>query len=378
MLTENSLIAPGTPLTYLGHQRIAYTSPKENPTRQALVAYTETAVFDEVALQAFDGSLSPEALEKTLTEEAGYLRVPCPFNTGAESVVWVARQGYTDYGGTEAFYRPVAQHATVQIGKNAIDWDTHYCAVIRMQDAAGLYTSAAYDYRFLTPVEITDENDNQQHITLNALGQVSPSRFWGTEAGTPQDYTPPKECPFTPPSSMEEALGLKPNLPVASCMVYAPLSWMPLAHTSQESMAGFTWQALLDAGVVTEDKRVCALGFRRWQQRQGIVRDGQALTASREPVHVLTLTTDRYDTDPEKQLRKSVTYSDGFGRLLQSAVYHAPGEAWQRAADGSLITDTKEKPVVAHTTTRWAVSGRTEYNGKGQPVRTYQPFFLDA
>ncbi|WP_274724520.1 SpvB/TcaC N-terminal domain-containing protein, partial [Xenorhabdus bovienii] len=377
LLAENSLIAPGTPLTYVGHQRVAYTGPEEKPTRQALVAYTETAVFDELALQAFNGALSPEALEKKLIE-SGYLSVPRPFNIGAESAVWVARQGYTDYGGAKAFYRPLAQRTTVQIGKNTLHWDTHYCAVVRMQDAAGLYTDATYDYRFLTPVQITDANDNQQHITLTPLGQVSSGRFWGTEAGTPQGYTPPEDRPFTPPPSVAEALDLKPDLPVANCRVYAPLSWMPLAHTCQEYIAGFTGQTLLDAGVVTEDKRVCALGFRRWVQRQGIVLNGQALADSREPVHVLTLATDRYDTDPEQQLRKSVTYSDGFGRLLQSAVYHAPGEAWQRAADGSLITDAKGAPLVAHTTTRWAVSGRTEYDGKGQPVRTYQPFFLDA
>ncbi|MDE9537257.1 insecticidal toxin complex protein, partial [Xenorhabdus bovienii] len=41
-------------------------------------------------------------------------------------------------------------------------------------------------------------------------------------------------------------------------------------------------------------------------------------------------------------------------------------------------TDAKGAPLVAHTPTRWAVSGRTEYDGKGQPVRTYQPFFLNA
>ncbi|MDE1497526.1 virulence protein, partial [Xenorhabdus bovienii] len=78
LLAENSLIAPGTPLTYVGHQRVAYTGTtgtEEKPTRQALVAYTETAVFDELALQAFNGALSPEALEKKLIE-SGYLSVP--------------------------------------------------------------------------------------------------------------------------------------------------------------------------------------------------------------------------------------------------------------------------------------------------------------
>ncbi|MEW5561939.1 hypothetical protein AB1287_17090 [Enterobacter asburiae] len=30
------------------------------------------------------------------------------------------------------------------------------------------------------------------------------------------------------------------------------------------------------------------------------------------------------------------------------------------------------------TAFRWAVSGRTEYDNKGQAVHTYQPYFLDS
>ena len=93
---------------------------------------------------------------------------------------------------------------------------------------------------------------------------------------------------------------------------------------------------------------------------------------------MLTLTTDRYDSDPAQQIRRQVVFSDGFGRVLQTAVRHEAGPAWQRKNNGSLQTATDGQPDTAETDFRWAVSGRTEYNNKGLPVRTYQPYFLNS
>ncbi len=101
-------------------------------------------------------------------------------------------------------------------------------------------------------------------------------------------------------------------------------------------------------------------------------------TPPRLPPHVLIISTDRYDGDPLQQLRQTVTFSDGFGRLLQSSLRYEPGEAWQRAEDGSLVTDEKGELVITNTDTRWVVSGRSEYDGKGQLVRTFQPYFLNS
>lgn len=90
------------------------------------------------------------------------------------------------------------------------------------------------------------------------------------------------------------------------------------------------------------------------------------------------MTTDRYDDDPAQQIRQQVTFNDGFERVLQTAVRCEGGEAWSRTPEGSLVLNDKGQPAVLKTNFRWTVSGRSEYDNKGQPVRTYQPYFLDS
>lgn len=374
---ENSLIGPGTPHSFLGHMRVAYRGPDEKPTMPALVAYTEKTAFDEQNLLAFKGVISAEELYEQLIK-GDYSQTARPFREEAESDVWVSRQGYTEYAGAEAFYRPLAQRDTLLTGKSVLSWDAHYCVVIRIQDAAGFSTEAVYDYRFLTPIRITDINDNQSQVTFTALGHVSSSRFWGWEGNQMNGYTPPEEKPFVLPTSIAEGLALKPSIPVANCMVYALLSWMPSAERLSKEEDDAQWQLLRKAGVITEDKLICALAYRRWLGRQGEATQRKAIQSLlRIPAHILSLATDRYDQDPAQQIGQVITFSDGFGRQLQTAVRHEAGEAWQRAEDGSLVAGSDDRPIVIHTESRWAISGRIEYDAKGQLVRAYQPFFLD-
>ncbi|MGL4269613.1 MAG: hypothetical protein ACRCR6_07475, partial [Plesiomonas sp.] len=70
-------------------------------------------------------------------------------------------------------------------------------------------------------------------------------------------------------------------------------------------------------------------------------------------------------------------FSDGFGRELQTATRHEAGDAWQRTEEGGLVLGADGTPATAPTDFRWVVSGRTEYDNKGQAVRTYQPYFLN-
>src|SRR5262249_43170694 len=95
------------------------------------------------------------------------------------------------------------------------------------------------------------------------------------------------------------------------------------------------------------------------------------------PPHIVMLQTDRYDDDNQQQIRQQVIFNDGFGRQLQTSVRHEAGEAWHREENGALAM-TASGPQIISADFRWAVSGRTEYDNKGQPVRTYQPYFLDS
>ena len=42
-----------------------------------------------------------------------------------------------------------------------------------------------------------------------------------------------------------------------------------------------------------------------------------------------------------------------------------------------MASDENGQAEERESTQRWAVSGKTEYDNKGQAIRTYQPYFLD-
>jgi len=94
-------------------------------------------------------------------------------------------------------------------------------------------------------------------------------------------------------------------------------------------------------------------------------------------VHSVTLVADNYPASAQQQIRVSVSYSDGFGRGLQQSGKAVSGPAYQRTEDGELVVDSSDMLIVADTDTRWAVSGKIEYDNKGQTVRSYQPYFVN-
>src|SRR5690606_36991569 len=64
--------------------------------------------------------------------------------------------------------------------------------------------------------------------------------------------------------------------------------------------------------------------------------------------------------DEETAVQVSLTYSDGFGRTIQTKVQAEPGPVEE---DGDIIGP------------RWTTSGWTIFNNKGKPVKEYEPFF---
>ena len=362
-LGEGQVQLPGhSSETYAGHSCVVYTGNEGKPVFPPLIAWTEVADLDEHALSAFDGIISTEELT-SLLKESGRFTTRIPFDD-SNSTVYVSYQGLTGYAGETGFYRPLTQRQSELMGIITLSWDTHYCAVVSTTDAAGLHVTAHYDYRFIAPEKTIDVNDNITLAHYDALGYLISTRFNGTENGLKQGYTLPEEeaTPFKEPVTIEDALSLSAGIPVAGLQVRCPLSWMPVATDILKGSA-------VDTDCLTEDGYITHLAWRR--------RHGRTDTPTGQPPHILTVVTDRYDGDPEQQLRQTISFSDGFGRLLQGAVRHDGGEAWQRTESGGLVVE-KDGPVSKETSFRWAVSGRTEYDGKGQPVRAYQPYYLDT
>lgn len=299
---------------YLGSQGQETTDMPDFPPR---VAFKEIALLDESMLTALTNNISEQNLV-----DSGYLSIDYLFPRSGEEnkKLWAVRQGYTTYGSADRFWLAKGYRNSSLMGEMKVTRDKYDCVVVKVVDAAGLTMTVAYDWRFLTPATITDANNNIQTVTLDALGRVISRRSRGTENGQQTGYS---EAVLSVPESVEEMLSLTPPLPVSQCMLYVADSW----------------------------------------------RQGQGL-----PPHVVALTTDRYDSGTERdqqQIRQQILFSDGFGRELQTSIRYADGEAWQRGENGLLLKRLSQ-------TTRWAISGRTEYDNKGQPIRTYQPYFLDS
>lgn len=325
---SNNLIGDNQPYTFAGQQTIWYLDAQDKATTEIpafppRVAFSESAVLDENIVTSLSESISADNLLQAGYTLSGYL-----FSRTDETKhkLWTVRQGYITYASADHFLLPTSYRDTLLTGAITATWDSYNCVITQIKDAGGLTTTASYDWRFLMPVSITDENDNVHAVTLDALGRLITMRFRGTEEGKATGYS---DKSITLPATADEAISLSAPLPVHQCLVYMTDSWV---KTGTEKL----------------------------------------------PPHVVVLTTDRYDSDPKQQVRQQVIFSDGFGRPLQTVVRHEAGEAWQRTDAGSLKTGADNMPQVVKTTTRWAVSGRTEYDNKGQVVRTYQPYFLDS
>ncbi|WP_118987512.1 SpvB/TcaC N-terminal domain-containing protein [Photorhabdus sp. CRCIA-P01] len=367
-LSFESLTATGglldakQPRTFLGQTRLEYeTTP---PELTALVKYTETAEFDDQCLHAFDGTWEGEERTKKL-QAAGYVQTSKRSGKTNESI-WVARRGYTQRHDEKGFFLPRTSRTSLLSGETRYGWDRYFCALTTLTDAAGHVSSARYDYRFLTPCQLTDINDNISAVALDALGRVIATSFYGSENGKNIGFTPVDKAnlpPATPAAILDK---IPEKQPVASRIVMDLCSWM--GHPDTLSTA--EQQTLLALGWLTPDGYLRAVAHRQLLSGQIDSRVSKPTVAklravTRIPVHNALLVADNYP-DKAQKIRTQVTFCDGFARELQTATRYESDP--QQATAG--------QPASA-SPTRWAVSGRVEYNNKGLPVRVYQPFFAD-
>ncbi|ENM4394601.1 virulence protein [Salmonella enterica] len=374
LLAPDSLVGPRYTPLFMGQQRTVYcagewNTPLAEPDRQALVAWRETAVFDDRTLAPLSPTIAGDTLPSTLSS-AGYTQVPRVFDSASGQSVWITRQNYARYHNADKFYQPRQTRSSALTGIVSLVWDTQMCRVIESSDPENNVVSAVYDYRHLLPVLLTDANFNRRAITLDALGRVITQRFWkGTDRTDnsirTDGYTPSSAKPFVVPKTVEDALALSPGIPVSQAFIYRDSSWMRQIPLSSRPY---------------KDVQCEMAGEQEWQRRKTrmTINDiDRATTAPRLPPHMLMLTTDRYDADPEQQIRMQVTFCDGFGRVLQQSTRQVPGQAAQRTEEGGLRTSPAGELVEAYSPVRWSVTGRTEYNNKGLEIGHYQPYFLN-
>ncbi|MCX4539401.1 SpvB/TcaC N-terminal domain-containing protein [Streptomyces sp. NBC_01565] len=73
--------------------------------------------------------------------------------------------------------------------------------------------------------------------------------------------------------------------------------------------------------------------------------------------------------------QRSVTYTDGSGRIILAKAQAEPGPAPVRGPDGALLRGPDGGLVLAWTEDRWVGTGRVIHDNKGMPVKQYEPYF---
>lgn len=188
--------------------------------------------------------------------------------------------------------------------------------------------TALNDYQALSPRRVTDDNGNVTEVLFDPLGNVVVTTVYGTVGGVAAGDDPLSEYQLRP-ATFEEVLE-------------HPAAYLQ-GSTSYFYYDLFAWvERGQPAGVVT-------------LQRERHVRQTKPGTTG------------------ETQI--GVSYSDGYGRTIESKARTSPGAITMRGAPEAILRDLRGQPLLSTASPRWIVSGRTVYNNKGNPAEQYQPYF---
>lgn len=214
-----------------------------------------------------------------------------------------------------------------------VDYDPHDLLLIETRDPLGNVVTArtkdglgadllAVDYRVLKAWMVTDENGGRGAIAFDALGAVAGTAVMGKLGTTLGD----------------SLAGFVPDLDEATL----------LAHLADP--LGAAGDILKKAST-----RILSDPFAYYRTKG----DPAPRPAVGCMLQRLTHDADLAPGD-STEIRYELSYSDGFGRVIQSKGQAEPGPLVEGGAD---------------VDPRWVGSGWTIYNNKGMAVRRYEPFF---
>ena len=274
--------------------------------------------------------------------------------SGAVAAAVTAAGGYVDLDGdgdlwvpsARAFYSPAVMNAGVPFppapdpvyatahfylrqgevdpfgGARSITWE-HDIAVVGAVDPVGNTTAAVVNYRLLQPWLVTDANQNRSGVRCDALGVVVASAVMGKAL----------------PGGADEGDHLDLSTDEASAS---------------------------DEPTSTFDYDVSAYGA--WAS------DPSADPDHPQPVSVHTRARVTHK-DPSTAWVETYRYLDGTGRAVLSKAQAEPGTAPERDAGGHLVRDAGGHLQFADTSGRWVGTGQVVRDNKGNPVKSYEPFF---
>jgi RHS repeat-associated protein len=223
----------------------------------------------------------------------------------------------------------------------------HNLLIVETRDPLGNSVRAEHDYRVLQPKLVTDPNHNRSAVAFDALGMVVGTAVMGKENGQIEG------------DSLND-------------FETDPDDQLIIAHMSNPFVNPHD--------ILRKATTLLVYDLSRYQRTNG--------QGDPQPNAVYTLVREKHDADLKQgeltKIQHSFSYSDGFGREVQTKIQAEPGDAPQREPDltlpggehkpGKLVLENG-KPKLVHTDHRWVGKGRTIYNNKGKPVKQYEPFF---
>jgi len=374
----NSAIQPGGPgvskLRLIEHLRVLYCPDDLGQSLNNPDALLPVGIFESLALsgESYKLAFTPGLLANVYGRGATNF-IPTP--NGLLGVIGPDKGGYVDLDGDGQWWIPsgrtyyrVGITATAPAmlssaelkqaqdhfflprriqdpfgNKTIVTYDQYDLVVEKTKDAVGNQIAAEHDYRVLQPNLITDANDNRSEVRFDALGLVVATAVMGKTT---------------------ESLG-------DSLAMFTRDDANPILTELQ----AFVADPRIDA-----PKRLKTASTRIMYDLDRFKRCGQpsfASTIARE-THVSDL------QGGQTKFQISFSYSDGFGRQVQTKVQAEKGDAYLRnglvplprgdMAPGTLRMQNGQ-PQVGSAQPRWVGTGRTVFNNKGKPVKQYEPFF---
>jgi RHS repeat-associated protein len=223
---------------------------------------------------------------------------------------------------------PFGQHTVV-------DFDNHDLLPTETRDPLGNRIKVDInDYRVLQPRLVSDPNRNQTEVAFDTLGMVVGTAVMGKPHPMPTEGDTLAGFVTDPPHTELETFFTANN---------------PHPHTPT-LLGGATTRILYDLDGFKRSREAHPDDPDRWLPTC-------AATLTRE-THVAALLPSQ-----QTRIQLSFSYSDGFGRTIQSKAQAEPGPI----VEGGPVVDP-----------RWVGSGWIIVNNKGNPVRQYEPFFSET
>ncbi|KAH8688007.1 virulence plasmid 65kDa B protein-domain-containing protein [Tricladium varicosporioides] len=199
-------------------------------------------------------------------------------------------------------------------GTSEVKYDPYFMFVLAISDALGNITSAKFDYRSGKPSLVIDPNGNQKAFVYDEIGATVGDADMGKATEMLGDSLHEFQ-PFLRQSLLEQFLA-SPTPEVASKILGDATSCDLYDYGAYQRSTGKTPSV--------------GINIRR-----------EIHTKDSIPI-----------SDPRRKLQYEIAYFDGAGRPLQAKKYMSQG--------------------------KWVASQWTLLNNKGQPVRTYEPFYDDT